>query len=274
VTGVDVPSAAFFVTLDAGGKGVTLSNNQISGNSTAGSNSSPGVGLYLGAASRSVRVSGNTFEGATGTLPSQAILVDATGALSDLFVDKNDIYSYENGVLLDIEDVTGLSLSGNAVKDFEGIAFKLVSTGACRDLTFDGNRSRATAGAPTGTPTGWDLNLGTDCSVLAFSHNLVDISPLFVSSDAMSLTTGSGTFKNFVFTGNVFRGSTGGITYTGVAGSYPDSCTFMGNIGDDSTAAKTWTQFEDPSVAQWTNVLPPAGTGAGQFQTFNIANGT
>ena len=263
VTGVDVTSAAFFVTLDAGADGVALSNNQVSGDYLAGSSSSPGVGLYLGAASRSVRVSNNTFEGATGTLPSQAILVDATGALTDLFVDKNDIFSYENGVLLDVEDVTGLSLSGNAVKDFEGIALKMLATGACRDLTFEGNRSRATSG----TPTGWDLNLGTDCSVLAFSHNLVDISPLLVvSTVAMSLTTGSGTFKNFVFTGNVFRGSVGGITYTPVLGVYPDFCTFMGNIGDD-VSASSWSQF----VGSWTNVLP---TPIATFQNFNIDNGT
>lgn len=270
VTGVDVTSAAFFVTLDDDVDSVTLSNNQVSGDYLAGSSSSPGVGLYLGADSRSVRVSNNTFEGAIGTLPSQAILVDATGALTDLFVDKNDIYSYENGVLLNVADVTGLSLSGNAVKEFEGIALKMLATGACRDLTFEGNRSRATSGAPTG----WDLNLGTDCSVLTFSHNLVDISPLIVSSDALSLTTGSGTFKNFVFTGNVFRGSTGGITYTPTLGVRPDSCTFMGNIGDDPVPVRSWSQFENGSVALWTNVLPPAGLGAGQFQTFNIDNGT
>ena len=139
----------------------------------------------------------------------------------------------------------------------------MLATGACRDLTFEGNRSRATSG----TPTGWDLNLGTDCSVLAFSHNLVDISPLLVvSTVAMSLTTGSGTFKNFVFTGNVFRGSVGGITYTPVLGVYPDFCTFMGNIGDD-VSASSWSQF----VGSWTNVLP---TPIATFQNFNIDNGT
>ncbi len=87
---------------------------------------------------------------------------------------------------------------------------------------------------------------------------------------ALDLTSGAGSLKYLVFTGNVFRGSTLGVQYTNNA-AFPDLCTFTGNIGDAATA---WSQFENGGGAGWTSVLPPAGTLAGQFQNFNIDNGS
>jgi len=84
-------------------------------------------------------------------------------------------------------------------------------------------------------------------------------------TEAMNIETNGANFKNFVFTGNVFRGSTAGINYLAVGGSTPDQCTFMGNIGDSPSAS--WSQF----VGSWANVFPaPLAT----FQNFNIDNGT
>jgi len=67
----------------------------------------------------------------------------------------------------------------------------------------------------------------------------------------------------------VFRGSSAGILYTGVANDEPDYCTFYGNIGDNSTG-NSWSQFASGGTAGWTNVLPTAGV----FTNHNIDDGS
>jgi hypothetical protein len=91
-----------------------------------------------------------------------------------------------------------------------------------------------------------------------------------VPTQALYLVTAGSEFQNFVFSGNVFRGSTAGIGSLSADGlNEPDQCTFMGNIGDNA-AVSSWSQFAVGGGAGWTNVLPPAIT----FPNFNIDDGT
>jgi hypothetical protein len=108
---------------------------------------------------------------------------------------------------------------------------------------------------------------------MTFSHNTVIMTSAGGVTQSMKIETsapvGPSLFKNFVFTGNVFRDSASGILYTSVE-SPPDRCTFMGNIGD-SVSASSWSQFAVGGGAGWTNVLPnPIAT----FQAFNIDDGS
>lgn len=273
--GVPIVATAVTLTFDAGVRAASASDNAVLGSDTLGAQSL-GIGFYFGSASESVRVCGNTVRGNNAVNPTNGIFIEDTGtsAISDLRVAGNTVTSYIDPYVVRVEDVGDMQFQGNTALSFDGTCFEFTAAGTCARLTFDGNRCQS-----GNTPVlAWDLDLGTGCRVLTFSHNEVGLSA--TPSTAMSLTTGGvgvGANKNFVFTGNVFRGSNLGIVYasTGGPGTRPDSCTFMGNIGDTTPGlAQSWSQFEVGGGAVWTNVLPPAGAGAGQFQTFNIDDGT
>ena len=174
-------------------------------------------------------------------------------------------------------DSTEVSVSGNLVTRWQqgasvstmyGIGLTIVTTGANTGsgISILGNNVKG----DDPKSTSYYLNLLChNLLAMVFSNNtsyLTAVAP----TRALDLYTGAGTLKNLVFTGNVFRGSTLGIQYTNNA-AFPDLCTFTGNIGD---AAAAWSQFENGGGAGWTGVLPPAGGGAGQFQNFNIDNGS
>ena len=95
-----------------------------------------------------------------------------------------------------------------------------------------------------------------------------------VGTLALDLNTGGGTYRNFVFTGNVFRQSANGISYTGVLGSYPTDCSFTGNIGDNAAAANSWSQFANGGVAGWTGGIPVLTAVPSLFTDLNKDNGT
>ena len=176
-------------------------------------------------------------------------------------------------------DSTEVSVSGNLVTRWQqgasvstmyGIGLTIVTTGANTGsgISILGNNVKG----DDPKSTSYYLNLLChNLLAMVFSNNtsyLTAVAP----TRALDLYTGAGTLKNLVFTGNVFRGSTLGIQYTATGVVYPNKCTFTGNIGDKVAAA--WSQFENGGGAGWTGVLPPAGGGAGQFQNFNIDNGS
>jgi hypothetical protein len=111
-------------------------------------------------------------------------------------------------------------------------------------------------------------------SGLVCSNNIALFRGSPTTTVALSIQTGGNgaapsTNKNFSFMGNVFRGSSAGILYVGVANDKPDYCTFYGNIGDNSTG-NSWSQFASGGTAGWTNVLPLAGV----FTSNNIDDGS
>jgi len=174
-------------------------------------------------------------------------------------------------------DSTEVSVSGNLVTRWQqgasvstmyGIALTIATTGANTGsgISILGNNVKG----DVTKSTSYYLNLlCNNLLVLVFSNNTSYLTA-GAPTRAMDLITGAGTLKNLVFTGNVFRGSTLGVQYTNNA-AFPDLCTFTGNIGD---AAAAWSQFENGGGAGWTSVLPPPGSLAGQFQNFNIDNGS
>jgi hypothetical protein len=213
-------------------------------------------------------------------------LVSGVGlAFADLRVESNSLTNYQDPVTILCDDLTDLSFVDNSVVGFTVsnyvtfmAAYRLVATGDSLRLTISNNKCQGSATQSRG----WDIELGDDttglsdgCQVLVFSQNVVTLSGA-IPTQALYLVTAGASFKNFVFSGNVFRGSTAGIGYLASgtpATPAPDSCTFMGNIGDNA-GASSWSQFEVGGGAGWTNVLPPAGAGDGQFRKLNINNGT
>lgn len=225
---------------------------------------------------RSASVSGNQIRSTSRGIDLYVL------SSSSLSVDRNNVsnvveigirvtqFGTNPGDLLDTSighnSVTQWNDGGGAV--VSNAAYSFVSAGTVgvdevRNLTAVANTCHST----NTNSRGWYINFVSDCRTFIFSSNAVSFPGGSVGTLAMDLNTGAGTYRNFVFTGNVFRGSANGITYASTGG-IPSQCTFMGNIGD--SAAASWSQL----AALWTNVLPPAGAGAGQFQTLNIDNGT
>jgi hypothetical protein len=284
VTGVGSDVAAFYIVVGAAGASeVSVSGNYVTGDSSTGA-SGEGIRLNFAGVGSEIKVCSNTLIGDpdTGVHAAEGIYVNGT-TMTGLRVDSNSIVTYEDPITVDCNFLNNLSFRGNDAHLFSssGVtsgAFCLKVSGQGQALTLADNRCRAEI-SDYNNARGWYLGFDATSALLpfagmTFSHNTVIMTGAGGATQSMKIETsapvGPSLFKNFVFTGNVFRGSTGGIIYTYV-GSRPDQCTFMGNIGD---LAGSWSQFETGSVALWTNVLPPAGTGAGLFQTFNIDNGT
>jgi hypothetical protein len=244
ITGADagtpITSPAISLTFDAGLVIGSVCGNTLQGTSTLGVQGT-GISVVTGAGCTKLRVCDNTLAGDITAPAVLGIRVEESGAAP----------------------TTELSMSNNSASDFVEV-YKVVATGSCSLLTFADNRCDSQT---IPNSVGWTLDLGTDCVGMTFSHNTVLMGGL--GSTAMDLTTGGGSpNRNFAFTGNVFRGSTNGISYTGSVLQPPQHCTFMGNIGD---LASSWSQFADLGGAGWTNVLPsPLAT----FQNFNIDDGT
>ena len=287
VTGVGPDAAAFFLLVGAAGASeVSVSGNYVTGDATTGPTgtgaSGPGIQLNFGGNGSRISVCNNTLTGDPSVSATNGILVSGVGlAFEDLRVESNSLTKYRDPVTILCDDLNDLSFVDNSVVDFTVsnyvtfmAAYRLVVTGDSRRLNISNNKCQSTATLTRG----WDIELGNDttvlsdvCRVLVFSQNQVTLSGA-APTQALYLVTAGASFKNFVFSGNVFRGSTAGIGYLSAGGPTPDQCTFMGNIGD---SAGSWSQFEATGApGTWTNVLPPAGAGAGQFQTFNIDNGT
>lgn len=288
VTGVDLDGAAFFLMVGASGAStVSVSGNYVTGDSSTGA-SGPGIVLNFAGNGYAVRVCDNTLIGYPSVPATNGILIDgvATLQLSDLRVESNALINYQDPVTILCDNLADLSFVDNSVVGFtvsnyvstpHMAAYRLVVTGDSLRLNFSNNKCQGTAIQSRG----WAIELGDDttglsdgCQVLVFSQNQVTLSG-GAPTQALSLVTAGASFKNFVFSGNVFRGSSAGIGYLSAGGPTPDQCTFMGNIGDNALGA-SWSQFAVavPAPGDWTNVLPPAGAGAGQFQTFNIDDGT
>lgn len=273
VTGVGSDAAAFYLDVGAAGASeVSVSGNYVTGDATTGA-SGPGIKLELGGDGSGIRVCGNTLTGDSGVPATNGILINGVGLmLVDLRVESNSLIKYRDPVTVLCDDLTDLSFIDNSVISFTVsnyvvfmAAYRLVVTGYSLRLNISNNKCQSNA-----TQTrGWDIELGNDCQVLVFSQNMVTLSGA-APTQALYFATSGASFKNFVFSGNVFRGSTAGIGYNSVAGSLPEQCTFMGNIGDNSLG-QSWSQFEATGApGRWTNVLPPAG----QFQNFNIDDGS
>jgi hypothetical protein len=276
VTGVGSDVAAFYLDL-GGASEVSVSGNYVTGDSSTGA-SGEGIRLNFAGTGSKVRVCGNDLTGDLTVPATEGIFVDGgSNTLTDLRVDSNTILTYRNPVTIVCNDLANLSFSDNQALGFTvssfllnpRAAFRIVVTGVSQRLEFSNNKCQSTAN----DVRGWlleigDTNIGDSCAGLVFSHNMVTLSG--TPSQALRIQTQGASFKNFVFTGNVFRGSSSGIAYSNAGGSAPDQCTFMGNIGD-SAAASSWSQFAVGGGAGWTNVLPnPIAT----FQAFNIDDGT
>lgn len=281
VTGVGSNVAAFYLDVGAAGASeVSVSGNYVTGVGTTGA-SGKGIWLDFAGAGSKIRVCDNTLTGNLSVSATNGILIEGavgytTLQLLDLRVDSNTLVTYRDPITVVCDDLSDLSFSGNQALGFTisnfsppdpKAAFRIVATGVSQRLEFSNNKCQSNAN----DVRGWLLGLGDSvvgdaCAGLVFSHNMVTLSG--APSQALRIRTEGVSFKNFVFTGNVFRGSSTGIGYLLGGGPPPDQCTFMGNIGD---SAGSWSQFANLSTAGWTNVLPdPIAT----FQNFNIDDGT
>lgn len=245
---------------------------------------------------RSVSISGNQLR------LSKYGIVTLFGSAQSLSIDNNKVTRiYNDGINLTSSwggvagDTDDLSISGNSVSlwcesasgDDRAIGLVIGTKGT--DYARGINVANNNCFANNDTAKGFYIYFNANTRGFTFAHNIVNF-PLFapvpLGTKALDLyTTGVAVptltnHKNFVFTGNVFRGSANGVTYTNVGGVAPppDACTFMGNIGDKTAAGfpntGTWYQFQNGGGAGWTGVLPPPGAGAGQFENFNIDNGS
>ena len=269
ITGADtlVPiiGDAISMNFSTGVRTLTVSENTVRGTTSNGAQSL-GVKVFFGAASQNLRVSGNSIIGDPTSNPTNGIFIQDTGttSLSDIRVEGNLVLNYIDPYVLQANDLENSHFGRNSAVSFDGTAFEITLTGDNSNLAVLGNISES-ANAGVG---GWSIDLGDSCSVFTFSNNQQILTGGAVPpSTALGITTGTGTNRNFVFEGNIFRGSILGIGYTGSVGSEPQQCTFFGNIGD---AANSWSQFANGGTAGWTNVLPPAVS----FTNFNIDDGT
>jgi hypothetical protein len=268
---------------------VTVDGNMVGGAiSVAGSTHGGDAGIRVSAPlkapdARSVSISNNQVR------KSKSGIVASFASASSVSVDANKVTSTSaNGVNVGLStngtigDTIDVSVSGNSVSywcesgagNAEGIKL-FVGTNLsnfARGITMANNNCHT----DQNTAVAYYIYLAAEFTFgFVFANNIGTFpGPLApTGTTALDLYTFGtllgGTYKNFVFTGNVFRGSSNGIIYTGVAlGPRPDRCTFMGNIGD---SAGSWSQFANLSTAGWTNVLPdPIAT----FQNFNIDDGT
>ena len=285
VTGLGSNVAAFYLDVGAAGASeVSVSGNYVTGDATTGASgtgaSGPGIRLNFAGVGSEIKVCNNTLIGNPDTAvhAGEGVYVNGT-TITGLRVDSNSIVTYEDPITVDCNTLNNLSFRGNDAHLFSSSgatsgAFCLKVNGQGQSLTIADNRCRAEISYYFNA-RGWYLGFIATSAILpfagmTFSHNTVIMTgALGGVTESMKIETsapvGPSLFKNFVFTGNVFRDSNAGIIYTNV-GSPPDQCTFMGNIGDD-VSASSWSQF----VGSWTNVLPaPIAT----FQNFNIDNGT
>jgi hypothetical protein len=281
VTGVGSNVAAFYLNVGAAGASeVSVSGNYVTGVATTGA-SGKGIRLNFSGVGSEIKVCSNTLIGnpALAVHADEGIYVNGT-TITGLRVDSNSLVTYEDPITVDCNTLNNLSFRGNDAHLFSSSAgasgaFCLKVSGQGQALTLADNRCRAETD-DYNNARGWYLGF-TTLGVpflfdgMTFSHNTVIMTDANGVTESMKIETsapvGPSLFKNFVFTGNVFRGSTAGISYTNVGGNPPDQCTFMGNIGDN---AGSWSQFANGGTAGWTNVLPPAIT----FSNFNIDDGT
>ena len=271
---------------------VTIDGNIVGGGvtvlgSTYGGLAGIRVGALLAEANaRSVSISNNQVR------LSKIGIITIFASGHSVSVDNNKVTrTYNDGISvtssfgLSAADTLDLSICGNSVTQWCGLAAANHRAIACiigtsgsnyaRGITIANNNCHAT----TDTSLGFYLSfLAQNSSAIVFANNAVTFplnAPVPANTAALDVRTGAGTYANFAFTGNVFRGSATGISYTAGAGAPPAQCTFMGNIGDTTPGVNfSWSNFEVGGGFGWTNVLPPPGAGAGQFQDFNIDNGT
>ncbi len=276
VTGVGSTEKAFYLVVGAAGASeVSVSGNYVTGDATTGV-SGPGIWVNFAGTGEGVRVCNNTLIGDSSA--TDGILIDGGSSFPavGLKVESNYVRGYVDPITVDCDSLFGLSFTGNEAENFSssGVtsgAFCLRMSGSGKMLNFADNKC---TGNSFSNPNarGWYLGFVTGVVGLTFSHNIVILTGAPGVTECLRLETSSllGTpyFINFVFTGNVFRGSTNGITYNSLAGDEPDQCTFMGNIGDNTNC---WSQFATLGGATWTNVLP---TPMATFQNFNIDDGT
>jgi Right handed beta helix region len=267
----------------------TINNNNVDGSGYGGEwGIRVGNPVVLGSgypAARNVSVSGNQVRSTDrgvgiGVQSGQSIVIDRNTVSDVQYTGVNllrgsatydDVYdvSFSHNV------VTDWNVSAAAVTDNFGFGIQITgsSTNAARNITAVGNTCHTT----NNNATGWYIKFFSDCYTFIFASNAVSFAGT-AGTLAMDLNTGNAlgatTNRNFVFTGNVFRGSANGITYTSTGG-IPSQCTFMGNIGDTTPGVTfSWSNFAVGGGFGWLNVLPPAGAGAGQFSALNIDNGT
>ena len=257
VTGLGSDKAAFYLDVGAAGASeVSVSGNYVTGDATTGA-SGPGIRLNFAGAGSKIRVCDNTLTGNPLVSATNGILIEGpvgytTLQLSDLRVDSNSLVTYRDPITVVCDDMSDLSFSGNQALGFTDssfilnprAAFRIVATGVSQRLEFSNNKCQSNAN----DVRGWLLELGDSgagdaCAGLVFSHNMVKLSGS--PSHALRIQTQGVSFKNFVFTGNVFRGSSTGIVYSSGGGALPDRCTFMGNIGD---LAGSWSKFANGGV--------------------------
>ena len=242
-----------------------------------------GIPLAVAADVRSASVSGNQIRST-----SRGIDVYVLSS-SSLSIDRNNV---SNVVQIGVRvfqfgtnpgDIIDTSIGHNSVTQWNdgagavgtNAAYTFVSAGTVgvdevRNLTAVANTCHST----NDNSRGWDVNFVSDCRTFVFANNAVSFPNASVGTLALDLNTGGGTYRNFVFTGNVFRQSANGISYTGVLGSYPTDCSFTGNIGDNAAAANSWSQFANGGVAGWTGGIPVLTAVPSLFTDLNKDNGT
>jgi hypothetical protein len=271
---------------------VSIDGNDVGGNGTSAGGGTHGgdaairVGELLSEANaRSVSVSGNKVRSSKiGIIAifatSQSVSFD-NNKVTRTYYDGINIFSSAGA---SAGDTLNLSISGNSVttwcevgaSNHRAIGFTAGTTGSNDARGIAVSNNNCVAGSTTAL--GFYIDFIIDnATAFVFANNTVVFIAGTLSTKALDLYTGGAAgsvYRNFVFTGNVFRNSANGIDYTVGVGGAPSQCTFMGNIGDTTTVSRTWWQFENGGGAGWTSVLPPPGAGAGQFRNFNIDDGS
>lgn len=269
---------------------VNINNNTVGGGLTVlGFTYGGNGGIRVGVSSalpdaRCVSVSGNQVR-----LSEYGVVVLFQSAHA-LSVNNNNISRINKGGIdvrssygLTSGDTDGLTIMGNSVSKWcetasgaeNGLMLFLGTTGSaiCRNINVSSNNCRG----EDDTAVAYYLRFVDETNGFVFANNMSSFLPSATSTVALDMYTGSASalnFKNFVFTGNIFRRSDGGIIYTMLgAGNTPDECVVMGNIGDNA-AATSWGQFVNGGTAGWTNVRPLVATLASLFTDLNNNNGT
>lgn len=248
-----------------------------------------GIGSLLALANaRSVSVSGNQVR------QSQSGIFVAFYSSNAVSVDNNKVSrTFNDGIavapcppLLGGADAVDVSICGNSVSlwcesaagNDRAISLTMGTTGTntARDIIVANNNCHT----QYDTADGFYIYFGIHNVVgFVFANNIVSFpltAPAPVGTRAMRLTTvgaAGSVYKNFVFTGNVFRGSANGITYTAGAGGPPSECSFTGNIGD-GIGAVSWGQFANGGGAGWTVTHPLVTTLPSLFTDINNNNGS
>jgi hypothetical protein len=275
---------------------VTINDNVVGGSiPIAGSTHGGSAGIRVGIGdlsalsnARSVSVSGNQVR------QTQSGIVVAFFSSYAVSVDNNKVTrTLNDGItvapcppLIGGADAVDVSINGNSVSlwsesaagNDRGIALLMGTTGSNtgQNIIVANNNCHTTYDNAEGFYFYFGIHnvLG-----FVFANNIVSFpltAPVPTGTRALQLITvgavGS-VYKNFVFTGNVFRGSVNGITYTVGAGGPPDECTFTGNIGDNP-GASSWGQFAAGGGAGWTTTYPLVATLPSLFTDINNNNGS